>query len=146
MSKLPVSIVCQISDYHCFPACLVSYYNDLSLPLTQKEVVDRCPIAHAKGTKIEGALNLQRLSDVETEFTLSIAPILASLSFQHPQEAIFLFTFWKGKSSDFHCVRFAGQENGRVFVMNPKNHSEIEEYDEVAFSRWIKLITRVKKI
>ena len=67
-------LVQQVSRFHCFPVCLVSYFTDLHLPLEQNEIINRCPTIFNKGKDIEGAfdINENNLKKVANEFNIEI--------------------------------------------------------------------------
>lgn len=144
---LPLTIVPQITVYHCFPACLQSYLGEVGVVVSQKEVVSRCPAAHNAGKKEEGALIVQLLDDVKKEFSLSITQVLTpSFAFSHPKQSMFIFTFWDGDPGQFHCVRLAGIDSTHVHLMNPKVSGGLDKIELPKFASWGKMLMLVEKI
>lgn len=143
---LPLTVVPQITPYHCFPACLQSYLGEVGVVVSQNEIVSRCSTAHNAGKKEEGALILQLLDDVRKEFSLSIVQILApSLAFSHPKQSMFIFAFWDGDPGQFHCVRLAGMDATHVHLMNPKVSGALDKVDLTKFEAWGKMLMLVEK-
>jgi len=69
----------QQSRHHCFPACLVSFFSGLQLPLIQNEIVNRCPNLFYKVNDIEGLFtnSNDNLNKVANEFNINIKIVFA---------------------------------------------------------------------
>jgi len=139
-------LVQQISRHHCFPACLVSYFHDLQLPLEQNEIVDRCRELLYKGRDIEGSFTNsdENLNQVVNEFDIEITPINSG-EINIPNRATLIFFIrWEDSPNDNHCVRFDKQENGNIYFMNP-NSGKIEMRESKTFNSWITKIILITK-
>ena len=99
----------------------------------QKFIQANLDIFHG-GEHIEGACDSDNFPEVAKRMGLGFDRIinLAGITFSPPKETIVFATFWKGKDSDKHAVRFFEQQNGQLRVMNPR----IGDYDDLDAS-WI---------
>ena len=99
-------LVQQLSPFHCFPACLVSFFTDLNLPLTQEEVVNRCPNAFYKGQNIEGAITLDdnSLKTVANEFNIKITTPTTNQIKLDKFSSVFVFVYWQNDPTQNFCL------------------------------------------
>lgn len=92
-------LVQQISRFHCFPACLASFFHDLQLPLEQDEIVNRLPDLFFKGTEKEGAFTNsdENLAQVANEFNIEITTNLPNgkINISDNSTLFFLYTLEK---------------------------------------------------
>ncbi len=142
-----IHLVQQISRHHCFPACLVSYFSDLQLPLEQNEIVNQLPNLFFKGTKEEGAFTNsdENLKKVSKEFDIEIKTNFKDGEISIPDKStLFFFLRWKNNPSDNHCVRFYKQENDDIYFMNP-NSGKIENEKSKVFNSWVTKIILITK-
>ncbi|MCK4605530.1 MAG: hypothetical protein KAU41_12710 [Deltaproteobacteria bacterium] len=133
----------QISQHHCFPACLVSFFSDLQLPLTQSEIVNRCPEAFNKGTEIEGGVEPSLLHKVANEFNIEIIRVQPNITI-NKHESLFLFVHWKGDSTQNHCLRFCYKNSKFTYFMNPSS-GKIEHELSNILSSWVRLPLLIRK-
>ena len=133
------TLVRQCTRHHCFPACLESFLKDNKINITQDEIVNLSPDAHYKGMKIEGALHLNKLGDIEDKFPVTITPLPNITTVQPPKQTILFFTYWKGDKTQFHCVRFIEIKENKIILMNPNHPKLVEEIEINIFSSWPKL-------
>jgi hypothetical protein len=137
-----------MTKYHCFPACLVSFFSDLQISLTQTEIVERCPKEFNKGNSIEGAINSYSLlkdNTISNEFGIKIQvypPVNIKLN---KYESVFLFVEWEGKSTDNHCVRFCHKTTKHIYFMNP-SYGKINHRDSNTLLSWITIPLLITKI
>ena len=137
----------QDTCHHCVPACLVSFFSDLNIPLSQKEIIKRCPKEFNKNTKIEGSINSDDLikeNKVSNEFGIKVQvcpPDNINLS---KNKTLFLFVKWENNKSDNHCIRFYHATTSYVYFMNP-THGKIEHCDIKTLYSWITIPILITK-
>ena len=136
----------QMTAHHCFPACLVSFFSDLQIPISQTEIVNRCPKQFNKGKYEEGSISsfyLLKDNTVANEFDIEIKPSPQNIKI-NKQNSLFLFVRWNNKSSDNHCVRFCNKTTSFTYFMNP-TYGKIEHLKSEVFKKWIQLPLLITK-
>ena len=140
-------LVQQISRYHCFPACLVSFFRDLQLSLEQDEIVNRCPNLFHKGNDIEGSITNsdENLNQVANEFNIQINTNLENGEIQiSANSTVFIFLRWKNNPADNHCVRFYKQEDKYTYFMNP-TCGIIDKENSSVLNTWVTKVILITK-
>ena len=135
-----LSIVDQKDCFHCFPACLSSFFKDNGFNINQDQIVDSCPAAFAKGSTIQGAFSPQSFPMLTESLPIIVTPINSRRSINHPKQTIFFLVDWE-KSTSWHWVRFAGfgLDGKKICLMNPLVPDKAEERDLSEFASWPKL-------
>lgn len=133
----------QETVHHCFPACLVSFFSDLQLPLSQHEIVNRCPTAFNKNTEIEGGVEPKLLNRVANEFNIKIETLYTDIKLDN-NHTIFLFVHWGNDHKQNHCVRFYHNNTKYIYFMNP-NTCKIEHKPSDIIKSWLQLPLLITK-
>ena len=140
-------LVQQISRYHCFPACLVSFFRYLKLPLEQEEIVNRLPELFFRGEEKEGAFTNsdENFNQVANELNIEINTKLKGQIYISEKSTLFFFVRWENNPNDNHCVRFYKQEHNNIYFMNP-NTGKIENIKAEIFNSWITKAALITKV
>lgn len=133
----------QETVHHCFPACLVSFFSDLQLQLSQHEIVNRCPTAFNKNTKIEGGVEPKLLNRVANEFDIKIETLHTNIKLDK-NRTIFLLVRWDNDPNQNHCLRLHYSNTKYVYFMNP-NTCKIEHKPSNIIKSWIQLPLLITK-
>jgi hypothetical protein len=60
-------------------------------------------------------------------------------SFSIPSQSVFFLVAWQGDLGQMHWVRFAGQDDKKVYLMNPVVADKKDEQESAAFWSWPKM-------
>ena len=137
----------QATCHHCFPACLVSFFSDLRIQITQNEIVNRCPKEFNKDNKTIGAISSNDLikeNIVSNEFGIRIQIVPPYNIKLNKNESLFLFVRWLNNPSDNHCIRYCHKTSRYIYFMNP-THGKIEHIDLNTLLSWITIPILITK-
>jgi len=119
----------------------------LHIPLSQKEIVERCPKEFNKGKYEEGSINsyfLLKDQIVSNEFDIKCKVLPPDNINLNKNETLFLFVKWKNNPSDNHCIRFCHKTISYIYFMNP-TYGKIERCDIKTLCSWVTIPILITK-
>lgn len=111
----------QVSDLQCFAACLQAFLAENGVHVDQNQMIDDCPLAFRKGSKLEGALHIRHLAEVARKYSISFTEMHDPVSPTFPHHCLFFFDKKHEDLGFGHCTRLVARQEDRVILHDPNS-------------------------
>ncbi|MGH7975992.1 MAG: hypothetical protein ACREC8_04960 [Limisphaerales bacterium] len=119
---------------------LTSFLQDNVAGISRNDLINKCPEVFGKGSETEGTFSPENFDVLERLFPIK-ATLLAARGFHFaiPNESPFFLVAWGGDKGQIRWVRFAGEDDKKVYLVNPFVPNKNDGVDSATFWSWPKI-------